>query len=490
MPQGPHAAVLVSFGSMGYCSAMQVKRNAGNGPINRLSPRLDSDVRAWLPKLSALWKNGEADTLSPGDIDELGTSLLALQRGLTGDRRLAGAGYMDDPQLLGAYLLYYWPVSYLEGRFALSTLNRELSILSASAREAGRPLRVLDCGSGPAPLAAALADSLESAGGSSAERCPSCEIVLLDSSPAALKLGQSLLGKAGSPPLVTTRTLNLESGGNLGTELNSGPGGPEAAVAEQPFDLILLGHTLNELWRGDARSIERRSAFAAELASKLGQNGLLIVLEPALLETSRALLAVRDRLVAAGIRAVAPCLCPSSPCPALAAGPMHTCHLELGWMPPEPVASLARRAGLDRESVKVCFMAFSAPAATFRGTELGDFGAEPGLLGRVVSEPMLNKAGRIRYLLCDGRNRFAFSAKSDDPAARRGGFFDLCRGDLILIRNPEDRSLRQKGGQSDGPAYGWRVGTELKVLERPGAENRRPIGPIGTELPESHAAGR
>ena len=45
---------------------------------------------------------------------EIAKALLKLQRGLTGDKHLAGAGYMQDNAMLGAYLLYYWPVSFLQ----------------------------------------------------------------------------------------------------------------------------------------------------------------------------------------------------------------------------------------------------------------------------------------------------------------------------------------------------------------------------------------
>jgi hypothetical protein len=44
---------------------------------------------------------------------------------------------MDDPRLLGAYLLFYWPVSYAQARSVLGELER-------------RPREVLDLGSGRA----------------------------------------------------------------------------------------------------------------------------------------------------------------------------------------------------------------------------------------------------------------------------------------------------------------------------------------------------
>ena len=61
---------------------------------------------------------------------------------------------------------------------------------------------------------------------------------------------------------------------------------------------------------------------------------------------------------------------------------------------------------------------------------------------------MLNKGGRVRYLICGPGGRFPFSAKKDDGAARRAGFFDLQRYDLVRIAEPEIR----EGGWGFGPS--------------------------------------
>ena len=87
--------------------------------------------------------------LTRREIEAAGAALLALQRGLTGDRGLAGRAYMDDRELLGAYLLYYWPVSYMQ--VSVSLAERPFS-----------PRRVLDLGSGPGPASAAAIDASRS----------------------------------------------------------------------------------------------------------------------------------------------------------------------------------------------------------------------------------------------------------------------------------------------------------------------------------------
>ena len=70
----------------------------------------------------AVWRRGRrktggpADHLAPHELKEIAAGVRKLSHGLTRERELAGARYMDDPALLGAYLLFYWPVSYAQAR--------------------------------------------------------------------------------------------------------------------------------------------------------------------------------------------------------------------------------------------------------------------------------------------------------------------------------------------------------------------------------------
>jgi SAM-dependent methyltransferase len=353
-----------------------------------------------------------------------GAALLRLQRGLTSERLLAGAGYMEDPDLLGAYLLYYWPVSYLEAALSLAMIGRS-------------PRRVLDLGSGPGPLAAALIDA------------GAAEIKLVDGSPAALALAHGLLGKPGLK--LSTTSLDLQGGEGAG---------------EGPYDAIVSGHLLNELWKEAPDRVERRRVFIETQAAALAPGGFVLVIEPALLSTSRETLALRDALAARGWKILAPC--PSSlPCPALAAGPSRTCHGEAAWMPAEPMASLALRAGLDRSSVKWIWFCASPPdtradaslpppeAATLPSGSLGP--------ARVVSEGLLNKAGRLRYLLCCEGRLTTLSAPRAMKKAAESGFLGLGRYDLVAVEAAE---IREGGlGLSDASTF-------TLVARAPGIESR------------------
>jgi hypothetical protein len=145
---------------------------------------------------------------------------------------------------------------------------------------------------------------------------------------------------------------------------------------------------------------------------------------------------------------------------------------------PEAVQRLAEGAGLDRELIKMFWLVLQPPRQDLDGDRAtgaedraaagngdratgaedraaagnGDRAASEAQTYRVVSKPMLNKAGRVRYLLCGERGRFPFSAKRDDPAAAAGGFFGLSRYDLIRVEAPESR----EGG-------GWGFGPETRI---------------------------
>ena len=372
-----------------------------------MNPELSPSERLarWLPILLASWRSRRHGRSRPSAAlaaDELAyaaRALLRLQRGLTGERSLAGSAYMEDDALLGAYLLYYWPVSYMQAALLLEELRPFLPLAS---------LRGLDLGCGPGPMAAALADF--GAG----------ELALADASRPALDLAEALLRSPRAPgdgvaPALSLQLCDLESGAEL-------PAGP--------YDLIVFGHALNELWKGEPERQKRLHGLVERASSLLSPGGILLVVEPASLAPSREALTLRDSLAAAGHQIVAPC--PGSyACPALAAGPARTCHLDTPWTPPESLASLAKAAGLDRQSVKCTWFAMRPLGASVEDSIEGS---------RVVSDPMLNKAGRVRYFLCGEAALTTISAHKDDGHARDLGFFDLRRGDVISLRRAEPRS--------------------------------------------------
>lgn len=349
----------------------------------------------WLPHLLALWRGpGTADVPADGlttpEADAIAAGVKELSRGLTGDRSLAGVRYLSRGDLLGAYLLYYWPVSFAQTLFAL--------------RRAGvaRGQRALDLGSGPGPGALALLE----AGWK--------HVTAADRSPEALALAQKLAAREGRR--LDTQVWNAE--GDL----------PQGG----PWDLIVAGHVFNELAAGASDRIERRAALLKSLTSRLAPGGRVLVLEPAAHGPNADALALRDAVVAAGWWVEGPCFF-QGPCPARAAG--AACHDVLNWKVPHLVAQTARRAGIDKRQLPFTWLLLSPQATKPQDPELV----------RVVSEPMLNKAGRRRVVVCGATGRFSLSA----PGAFRSPVWNAVnRGQALRVANPELR----EGGWGLGPS--------------------------------------
>jgi ribosomal protein RSM22 (predicted rRNA methylase) len=180
----------------------------------------------------------------------------------------------------------------------------------------------------------------------------------------------------------------------------------ELPAVSGPFDLVVAAHLLNELFVGRPDRVGRRAQRASAWArALLAPAGLLILIEPALRETSRELLAVRDELLRAGLHVVAPCFW-QGPCPALASE-RDWCH------DAAPVPSRAR--------VDFSYLVLQAqPVAPAPGSE------------RVVSDPLPDK-GRLRLFVCGAQGRRELIRLSRHRSEANAGMDRAARGDVLSI---------------------------------------------------------
>src|SRR5207253_233755 len=157
-----------------------------------------------------------------------------------------------------------------------------------------RQPRILDVGSGPAPAAIAAIDLLG---------------------------GEATCFDASEPALAEARALGIER--------------TTRELPREGFDLTLAANVLSEL--------------PDPLALVRGLQGTVAIVEPALRETGRALLSLRDALLREGWFAVAPCFT-QAPCPALAS-PKDWCTAEVRWTPPPYFVQLADATGLRADEM-------------------------------------------------------------------------------------------------------------------------------------------
>ena len=340
---------------------------------------------------------GPSDKLGPSEIAPAARAVDALHLGLVGERALARPETYDERQALGAYLLWWWPQSYVKVRAALR-------LLPEGTLERGR---VLDLGSGPGPAALAALD---------ATWAP--EVVALDASGAALDEARAI---AGGMPL-SVRHWRLGKG-------------PLPIPLEDRYQLITAANLLSELPGTSAE----RAALLLDIADRhLAPGGIVLVIEPALRETGRDLLEVRDRLLESGLRALAPCFT-QAPCPALASG-KDWCTAAETWAPPEHVRQLADATGLRADEL----LSF-APLAVAR-----DFPAPDPALFRVVGVPRPEK-GKSRAFVCGVPGRDAVVLLEKHRTDANGALLEVSHGDLVRLGGLERRG------------DGWRLQPESRV---------------------------
>jgi SAM-dependent methyltransferase len=365
----------------------------------------------WIPKLLQAWREkgrrppGPRDRLTGIEAAQIAHVLAHLSQGLTRERELAGARYFSDPLQLGAYLLYYWPLSYLQAQHVLSFLPHS-------------PEAVLDLGSGPGPAGAAAWD----AGAKT--------VTFADRSPEAL----ALAGKLG--------TLAQKTSSRQVWDPERRPSLPAGN-----YDCILASHLLNELWAGDPARVEKRADLVFSWFNRLKPGGALVLLDPALTATSRDLIGVRDQLLARGALLRYPCL-NTGPCPALGR-PGETCHLEEAWSLPPLVSDLVRRLKFKKEALKLTAFIFTPPGEAVPVANEEIF--------QIVSDPLLSKNRRVRLIACGPKGRLSLALKPEQATPENRAFLSLKRGDIFRLTGAAPR----EGGLDLVP------GSRIQLIPRP-----------------------
>jgi SAM-dependent methyltransferase len=308
----------------------------------------------------------------------------AVHDGLVGARALVGTRYLDDPALRAEYARDIAPRTEVALARILAEVYRE-----ASEGDIRRPARALDLGAGTG----AVGRTLEARFG------PELEMVAVDAVPAPGVLRVDLV-----------------------RDLPSGRG---------RFDLIVAAHLLNELFLDrppDERAELRARRVLAWSGALLAPGGTLILIEPALRETSRGLLEVRDLVLGRGLRIVAPCFWTGA-CPALAR--------ERDWCHDAAPADGGRRVDFSYLVLR------EGPPGQ----------AEDASILRVVSDPMPDK-GRLRLFGCGTGGRHLLVRLDRHASETNATFGKLERGDVVRVQ----------GGVSAGD--GLRITAESTVSLR------------------------
>lgn len=277
-------------------------------------------------------------------------------------------------------------------------------LASVQALPPGPAWRVLDLGAGEGTMTLGVALFAARTGAAS-----SIDAVAVDRDARALSAMRAIAARAEgaglAPIAVETRVGDLRRA--------------DPAALGGPFDLVTIGLALNEI-ESDAAE---RAALLVRLSEHLAPGGAIVVIEPALRATARALHAVRDVLVARGAppHVFAPCL-RGGACPMLASE-RDWCHEDVDMKLPARVAEIARAAGLRESRLTYAYLTLRRDRRSLRDLDASGLGE----LYRVVSAPLASK-GKLEVLACGepGRPRLArldrhrSEANAALDAARRG----------------------------------------------------------------------
>lgn len=362
--------------------------------------------------------------------EALAQAVMDLSRLFTTARATLAPGYLDDPAHAAAYRAYFLPVNLSKVQVLLDELPSD-----SGAGAPDRPMAVLDLGCGPGTGSVALLDWLWHR---NQERAKSLSVLAADSSPAPLQETKKLWDAYCQEVGIASIGLRC-IGGNLEHPLKGDLG--KQIAKGGPYDLIIMANCLNELFAAASDPPAERAAVVGQLLPFLAPQGTIMIVEPALRQTARALHQVRNHLLKQGLCTVySPCL-HEGPCPALD-HPDDWCHEERPWQAPPAIAAIDRKVGFIKDALKFSYLLLRTDGRTIVPRSSQTF--------RVVSE-LRELKGDTRAWLCNELGRSEIG-RLDRAASATNTALDVChRGAIIRLDG-----VKRKEGSTLGriPAEG------------------------------------
>lgn len=353
------------------------------------------DLEEIMPLLIAAWRrfhqeSGPADQLQTREFRSVVSAVQELKQGLETGKTLLGKDYFAERNLLGAYLLYQWVIHYQQG----------LSILGELPET---PRRVLDVCSGPAAF------------GFAALRHGAGEVIATDRNLTALELGASVSGRYGLP--ITIRHWDCLEANN---------------PIEGSFDLIILGHCLEELFPDTKKNWpEQQYKFIEKLLQKLTPKGFLLIVDDSLAHSNNRILQVRNHFANQGVPIQAPCVWRGE-CPALQTK-NSPCYAQREFEKPYLIKEIQRGAQINLSSLKMSYVIFKSPQSAWP-----ELTQNP--VYRIISPPVETFQGK-RYYLCGTTGKKTLESHLNKHPKESRAFDYLRRGELISLKDPlEDRN--------------------------------------------------
>ncbi len=381
---------------------------------------------------------------SPSGLKELARGVARLSEIYTRRRESLSGVLLRNPLLRAAYLVYFLPANLSKMKWIL----REIWAHPCRAEMLGPEVRVLDlgCGSGT-HLLGFLDFWAERPDAWHTIRCMGVDAIahnLADCEALFAPYASRVhgLGRSGHWEL-QTRTGDLTRWQSL--------------QMDGQFDFVVIGNVLNELYPGE-RCVERRLNLVSSVAARwLSPQGFLVLVEPALKETSRDLLFLRDRLLdSTDFTVFSPCV-HNGHCPAVSdQNQRDWCHEDHPWAPPPLVRQIDAIVGNQKGSLKYSYVVFSRRGISVRDSRIPPIRGSPGResqrfsLGggfevwRVVSD-CLKEKGKTSFFLCGARGRMKATRLKKHRSGVNEEFKALERGQVAAtaaLAIPNEKEAR------------------------------------------------
>ena len=316
--------------------------------------------------------------------------ILAKSRGVPGKNE---THYSLNSEMTGAYAAYYLPANALKIYFVLEEMRRLGLPLE-------KELRVVDFGAGPGSVLCGTAFWAK-------ENRSKIQYSAWEQSKNFVQLGEQVSSE-------------LRKNFPVTAEWSLAKRSPFEFLKGREPHVVVFQNSVHEIFPDEAER-NRELEKILSLLKRLGGPRYLILIEPALRDSTRDLLRTREALIDGKKAKVwLPCL-DNRPCGALAS-PNDWCHEEIAVEFPEWFNKFGSSAGLKKES-----LLFSYSVLAHTELEVPDWHAD-GL--RMVSQ-RLERKGQTECFLCTQRGKLKVRVQLSKTTDENRQLLEWVRGDLF-----------------------------------------------------------
>jgi len=200
------------------------------------------------------------------------------------------------------------------------------------------------------------------------------------------------------------------------------------------FDLVLIINSLTEAFGFDVDFLWKKLALIFDQI--LSENGILVIIEPALKDSTRCLMKIRDIFFKERPDGsiIAPCILINE-CPMLKVKSRNEwCHFSIKWKPPRFMEIINRELKREIDLPKFSYLIILKGKFSFPENYVG--------AGRVVSNLRIEK-GKKRFFLCKNEKYICFERLDRDASEKNAMVDEILKGDIVKV---DEKSCEVKGG--------------------------------------------